>query len=73
MRAARDDIDIISAILPHCGALHLRFSENSSDSRNLASIAWNNTKLNIRYTYYMALHLCNLCTNRFFGGTVMLL
>ena len=48
MRIASDDIDIISVILPHQRTLQLHFFENSSDSHNLASIAWNNAKLNIR-------------------------
>ena len=45
--------------------------ENSCDSHDLASIAWNNTKLNIRYTYYKALHSCILCTNSSLGGAAM--
>ena len=53
------------------GATKMRFFENSCDSQNLASIAWNNTKLNLRYTYYMALHSRSLCTNRSLGGAVM--
>ena len=71
MRAARDDIDILSVILPHNWALQLRFFENSSDNPYLASIARNYTKLNMRYTYYMALHSYNLCTNNLFGDAVM--
>ena len=71
MRITKDDIDIISVILPLKGALQLCFFENSSDSDNLASIAWNNTKLNIRYAYYMALHSRSLCTNSSIGGAVM--
>ena len=51
VRTARDDIDIISVVLPHKRVLQLRFFENSSHSHNLAPIAWNSTKLNIRYTY----------------------
>ena len=51
--------------------LQLRFFENSSDSHNLASIAWNNTKLNIRCAYYMALHSRSLGTNSSIGGAAM--
>ena len=53
------------------GGATIAFLENSSDIRNLASIARNNTKLNIRYTYYMALHSCPLCTNSSIGGAKM--
>ena len=49
----------------------MHFYKNSSDNHNLASIARNNTKLNIRYTYCMALHSRNLRTNSWFGGSVM--
>ena len=68
IRTTRDDIDIISVILPHQGALQLCFFENSSDSHNLASIAWNNTKFNVRHTYYMLLRPRSFCTNNSLGG-----
>ena len=68
---ARDDIEKVSVIVPHQGAVQLLFFENSCDSHDLASIAWNNTKLNIRYTYYKALHSCILCTNNSLGGSAM--
>ena len=69
--AASNYIDIISVIIPQQGALQLRFFESSCDSHNLASIAWNNTKLNIRYAYYMVLHSSSLGTNSSIGGAVM--
>ena len=68
---ARDDIDIISVIILHQGALQLRFFESSCDSHNQASIAWNNTKLNIRYTYYKARHSYSLYTNSSLRGAAM--
>ena len=71
LRTTRDDIHIISVVLPYYGVLQLRFFENSSGSHNLASIAWNNTKLNIRCTYYMVLHSHSLGTNSSIGGAVM--
>ena len=39
IRTARDDIYVISVIIPYQGALQLRFFENSCDSHNMASIA----------------------------------
>ena len=52
IRTARNDNDIISMIVPHQRQLQLRFFENCCDSHNLASLAWNNTKLNMGCTYY---------------------
>ena len=37
----------------------------------MASTAWNNAKLNARYTYYKALHSCSLCTNSSLRDTAM--
>ena len=73
LHTARDDIHVISVILTHWGGgvLQLRFFENSSDNCYLASIAWNNTKLNTRYAYYMALHSRCFSTNSSIGGAVM--
>ena len=48
--------------------LQLRFFENSSDSHNLAFIALNNTKLNIRHTYYKARYSYSLCANSSLRG-----
>ena len=61
MSTTRDDIDTI--YYTSLGTLQLRFFEDSCESHNLVSIAWNNIKLNIRYTYHKALHSCCLCTN----------
>ena len=49
----------------------MRSFENSSDTHDLASIAWNNGQFNIRYTYYKSLHSCSLFTNSSFGRAAM--
>ena len=47
----RDDIDIISVVLPHQGALQFYFFKNSFDSHISASVAWNCSKFFVEYTH----------------------